>query len=95
MSNRKFTGARPVRFESGKGWIECEPYRAQRWQAVLFDRVLTSAPYCRSKRFAEDLVATNVLRHRPLPRQYSLGKPMGKRPAKLGQPIVLICNKEA
>ncbi len=74
---RKFTGARPVRFD--RGWVECEPHRAQRWQAVLAGRVLHPAPYSRSKPDAIRLIEANILRHTPLPRNYKLGKRMGER----------------
>lgn len=74
------TGARPVRFQPGKGWIECEPHRAQRWQSVLGNRVLTPAPYHQTKAKAMEHLTANVARHRPLCRAYKLGKPMGKRP---------------
>jgi hypothetical protein len=76
MSQRKFTGARPVRFQRGEGWIECEPHRAQRWQPVLADRVLMPAPYCGSKHHAMDLLTANIARHKPLPRNYRFGKRM-------------------
>lgn len=75
---RKFTGARPVRFDHG--WIECEPHRAQRWQPVLADRILSPAPYSRNRREAMQLVTTNVLRHAPLPRNYKFGKRMEQAP---------------
>jgi hypothetical protein len=74
---RKFTGARPVRFD--RGWVECEPHRAQRWQPVLADRVLNAAPFSRSRHDAILLIEANVLRHRPLVRNYKLGKRMGER----------------
>lgn len=73
---RKFTGPRPVRFERGCGWIECEPHRAQRWQPVLADRVLMPAPYARSKHHAMQMIEANLLRHKPLCRNYKLGKPL-------------------
>lgn len=79
MPKLKFTGARPVRFERGRGWVECLPHQAQRWQPVLADRVLSPAPYSRDKKAALSLVSANVLRHAPLPRSYRLGKPMEKR----------------
>jgi hypothetical protein len=75
---RKFTGARPVRFERGLGWVECEAHRAQRWQPILADRILEPAPYCCSKANAIALVTANVLRHAPLPRNYKFGKRMEK-----------------
>jgi hypothetical protein len=75
---RKFTGARPVRFERGSGWVECNAHMAQRWQPVLADRLLSSAPYCRTKADAIRLIEANVLRHRPLVRNYRLGKRMDK-----------------
>lgn len=77
-----FTGARPVRFERGLGWIECEPHRAQRWQSVLADRVLTKAPYHSNKHAALDHLAANVARHAPLPRNYKFGKRMPKQSAR-------------
>jgi hypothetical protein len=61
------------------GWIECEPHRAQRWQAVLADRILNKAPYARNKQAAMQLLSANVARHAPLPRNYKLGKQMDKR----------------
>jgi hypothetical protein len=73
---KKFTGARPVRFD--RGWQECEPHRAQRWQPVLADRVLAPAPYMRSKADAIRLIEANILRHTPLPRNYKFGKRMEK-----------------
>jgi hypothetical protein len=76
---RKFTGARPVRFERGQGWVPCEDHKAQRWQAVLADRVLNKAPYARDKRSAMALLSANVARHAPLPRNYKLGKQLDKR----------------
>lgn len=81
MTKQKFTGAEPVRFERGQGWVVCEEHRAQRWRPVLADRVLCPAPYKRSKRDAIELLTANVARHRPLPRNYKLGKPMGKKQA--------------
>lgn len=79
MTKQRYTGARPVRFERGQGWIECSPHRAQRWQAVLADRVLHPAPYARNKQAAMALVSANVARHRPLPRNYKFGKRMEPR----------------
>lgn len=78
-SAKRFTGARPVRFQRGDGWIECLPHQAQRWQPVLADRVLQPAPYSRNKSSALNLVAACVARHRPLPRSYKLGRQMEKR----------------
>lgn len=78
-SSLKFTGARPVRFERESGWIECEPHKAQRWQPVLADRVLMPAPYARNKSHALDMISANIARHSPLPRDYKLGKQMGKK----------------
>lgn len=78
MPAKRFTGARPVRFERGCGWIECEPHRAQRWQPVLADRVLNKAPYSANKQAALGLVSANVLRHAPLPRNYKFGRRMLK-----------------
>lgn len=75
----KFTGARPVRFQLGYGWVECEPHRAQRWQPVLADRILSSAPYSRNKHSAILLIEANILRHAPLPRNYKFGKRMEKQ----------------
>lgn len=79
MSKQRFTGARPVRFVRGQGWVECEPHQAQRWQPVLADRVLSKAPFSANKQAALGLVTANVLRHRPLCRNYKLGKRMEKR----------------
>lgn len=76
MTKQQFTGARPVRFERGMGWIECEPHKAQRWQPVYRDRVLTPAPYKRSKAAALELISANIARHAPLPRNYRLGARM-------------------
>lgn len=70
----KFTGARPVRYERGRGWVECESHKAQRWQAVLADRVLGSAPYAANKRAALQLATANALRHQKPKRNYQLGK---------------------
>jgi hypothetical protein len=78
---RKFTGPRPVRFERGRGWIECLPHMAQRWQAILTDRQLMPPPYARSKRHAMQMIEANLLRHAPQPRNYKLGKQMEKRNA--------------
>lgn len=75
-ARQKLTGAQPVRFQPGAGWVPCEPHRAQRWQAVLADRVLSPAPYSRCKQAALELLKANVLRHAPLPRDYKLGKRM-------------------
>ena len=79
MTAKRFTGARPVRFERGQGWVVCEPHKAQRWQPVLADRVLCPAPYKRNKQAALELVTANVARHTPLPRAYKLGKRMEPR----------------
>jgi hypothetical protein len=79
MPAKRFTGARPVRFERGQGWIECEPHKAQRWQAVLSDRVLHKAPFARNKQAALALLSANVARHAPLPRNYKLGRQMEKK----------------
>jgi hypothetical protein len=80
---RKFTGARPVRFLAGQGWVGCLDHQAQRWQAVLADRVLNLPPYSQGKRQALALLSANVARHAPLPRNYKLGKEMGKRDASI------------
>jgi hypothetical protein len=78
-ATKRFTGARPVRFERGAGWVECLPHMAQRWQAVLAGRVLHAAPYAKCKQAAMQLVTANALRHKPVPRNYKLGKRMEKK----------------
>lgn len=81
---KQFTGARPVRYLRGSGWVQCEWHQAQRWQPVLADRVLGTAPWNRSKQDAIRLIEANILSKAPLPRQYEFGKRMPARPENVG-----------
>jgi hypothetical protein len=79
MSNNKFTGARPVRFAHGQGWVACLDHQAQRWQPVLADRVLCQPPYKATRKAALDLIRANLLNRQPYGHNYKLGKRMPER----------------